>query len=654
MSDNIFSSKSKQVVQSLYDYGSRLDKSSKRAMVAEFSASLVGVGLDKLEKMDPYKKLGDFDYENTKSHFSDKLIDKLIQNAVPSNEKDALTSKLQNEYRSSKPSLSIRLLIRNFKTLSSKLDLLFKIQYGIVKIVSWKDPCLTLSFLVLYTWGCIHLYLFLIYPFIFIIGYSLLPNYLYRHPVNINLVEMKERGGSIFGFLKEDEEWKAEMEEIRKEREAFFHESESRRDSDEFSIDSLLGDSSIADFDKEILKNSNLSAIDLMKLFASTNKTGYSFDSDDESSSKDAAITLALAASSMRSDSGDSAPTSSSDSGVNRTQSTDDTVGNDIPEASGTRISSKINLLINMRDLQNLTTDIIKLIENIEVLVQEYTSFKDEKKSTLFFFQLILVVISIMLFGPFIPWRVIFIVSVWVLFLYIHPKRLEYIATIKEQQRDMRGFPPSLDDLADSDLPPSLPSRVVPPPVPPRRNVPAIRPPSVRNQVNAHMSSRHLKLGKVTTQEALDNAQFKRKSEMFIDNLIVVDEEPEIKTVEIFEIEQRGLTPHQFIPFLFSNSIYDKSSVSRNSNRKPKGVPMIHLVKAPISWKFKDDSDWEIDTNPKEWCSNKVIDKYISFRSDSDQEGWVYDADDDETQFRRRRYTRVCLRYSKPARKFVK
>lgn len=71
------------------------------------------------------------------------------------------------------------------------------------------------------------------------------------------------------------------------------------------------------------------------------------------------------------------------------------------------KLINKINLMNNMRDCQNMSAKFIQGIESFENLVDEYCSFKDEKKSTIFFFQLTLIVVSVCVFGPYIPWRLI-------------------------------------------------------------------------------------------------------------------------------------------------------------------------------------------------------------------------------------------------------
>lgn len=72
-------------------------------------------------------------------------------------------------------------------------------------------------------------------------------------------------------------------------------------------------------------------------------------------------------------------------------------------------------------------------------------------------------------------------------------------------------------------------------------------------------------------------------------------------------------------------------------------------IKPPKSWRFVDDSHWEIDLNPHGWVGSNFIQDLVSIDSD---EKWVYDFindNDNENEltagvFRRRRWVRVCVR----------
>ena len=82
---------------------------------------------------------------------------------------------------------------------------------------------------------------------------------------------------------------------------------------------------------------------------------------------------------------------------------------------------SQIALLINLRDFQNLTTDILKGVNNAEKFYYETGGFKDERLSTFIFYGVLLSTFGILFVGKYVPWRLIFIQGGWTGAILCHP-----------------------------------------------------------------------------------------------------------------------------------------------------------------------------------------------------------------------------------------
>lgn len=241
-------------------------------------------------------------------------------------------------------------------------------------------------------------------------------------------------------------------------------------------------------------------------------------------------------------------------------------------------LKKNMEFLVNMRDLQNSLTNLLKMVSNVERFWYGTAGFKDERVSTSLFFTIFLTVCFFILIGPYIPWRLLLITMGWNLLLLVHPKVFpkiqEFNNLIKPQKKEIDKI------VKDSE----------------------------------------------------------RKD-------IILDEPPEIREVEIFEIFKKSVSSSQWEFYSFSKSIFDMTDQYRRAQKPPPGVATIDQVNPPKGWRFEDDDPWNIDYECKEWCQNRGLrlnrDNYI----DMHNEFYI----DDE--FKRRRLFRNVIRYSRPARK---
>lgn len=347
----------------------RIDSGSKRGAAAGAAATILAMGLDKMQEETGGSKTAsildidaepfdsDMSYDDDESsrssrssrsssfsdssvngsseHFIDRLLEKLLVHAIPRKEREVLSMKLHDPVRTKKPNLSIRIMLKNFRKLSSKMNGLFALQYGIIHLLSWRNPAVTLTLLLIYTSICIYPHLVLVYPLLYILFGQMVPSYTHRHPLKLaELRAMKPNGKSVLDFLS------------------------TSPDSP-----SLLKDA-LGDPEPETVLDADLK----------------------------------------------SDPTSAKS------------------------LKNQMELLINMRDLQNLTSEVIILLDRLERFWYGTAGFTDERVSTSLFLFLLQMVIVILVFGVYIPWRPIFILLGWALVAACHPKASEILKKINEVQ----------------------------------------------------------------------------------------------------------------------------------------------------------------------------------------------------------------------------
>ncbi|KAK9245046.1 integral peroxisomal membrane peroxin-domain-containing protein [Lipomyces tetrasporus] len=124
---------------------------------------------------------------------------------------------------------------------------------------------------------------------------------------------------------------------------------------------------------------------------------------------------------------------------------------------------------------------------------------------------------------------------------------------------------------------------------------------------------------------------------------IVLDEPPEHRHVEIFELQrQKNSDVDEWDDWLFSAAPYDVLSQQRASKQRPQGVRFLDEVLPPVGWKFARDSAWKLDLRPGEWVLQRSL---VNAEIDSNSK-WVYDTTSSghKGEWRRRRWLRAVER----------
>ena len=88
---------------------------------------------------------------------------------------------------------------------------------------------------------------------------------------------------------------------------------------------------------------------------------------------------------------------------------------------------------------------------------------------------------------------------------------------------------------------------------------------------------------------------------------IVLDAPPEIREVEVFELQRRtGGLGGEWEAWLFSPSPYDPLSPQRLSGDMPKGTRFFEDVVAPAGWEWADKM-WVLDLGSQEWVEERLM-----------------------------------------------
>lgn len=530
-----------KMMSSLYNYTNRIAESkqgSSRGIAAGTAASLLGMGIEHYERAEPdYPNLTDAEIEQLNSmalsatehnkekdraHFMDRFMERLLQHTISEDSEGLaeLQSRASDPSRTNRPHLSIRILTSNLKKLSGQMRPLFRLQYGVIHIITWRKPTKTLSVLVMYTALCCWPHLVVAFPLLFLLLGVIIPANLHRHPIdNPILLPVKKRGQSLMEFLNHSEDHSVFSDLFHEDREFSLDDSQSwsSRSTDTYVPTPLL---------------SSLN-IDARAEMGKKDKSSY--------------------------------------------------------------VKSQVSLLMNMRDLQNLTSDVIESMNRANKISQDLFSFKDERLTTFIFYVLIGVTSFVLAFGKYIPWRMIFILSGWMMITLGHPNAKKYLAGAKSAPKAKK----------ESETPTIVEPRV----------------------------------------SFLDN---------FDSRNIIVDDEPEAKVVEIYELQVRNVLNRDWEPHAYSKRIFDYKDKVRVAGKLVHGVDSLSKVLPPPEWKYDIGSgkSWYIDVDPAQFLRNRGIDLRWLEVDPEETEGWIYDKipaeDDSATEFRRRRLFRECFRYARP------
>lgn len=134
----------------------------------------------------------------------------------------------------------------------------------------------------------------------------------------------------------------------------------------------------------------------------------------------------------------------------------------------------------------------------------------------------------------------------------------------------------------------------------------------------------------------------------------------EVKPIEVYELQKFNPKTRTWELIGFTNNFYsinhplrklnsklfkdfevEDGVLEEEDNIKISRVPQIEQVKPPTGFEFLSNK-WIIDLHPKVWVEKNLVGDIVNI---DDDEKWVYDFYDEESEvFRRRRWTRLCKR----------
>ena len=141
-----------------------------------------------------------------------------------------------------------------------------------------------------------------------------------------------------------------------------------------------------------------------------------------------------------------------------------------------------------------------------------------------------------------------------------------------------------------------------------------------------------------------------------MDRDIVTDEIPEVREVEIFELQRHQRGSREWEPWMYMPNPYEPLSPARIAGHRPKGQRFLEDVRPPVGWEWWDQR-WILDLASREWTVERCV---TGVEVDEDKERWVYDVEEVEEsdkdapggrrrakrlgEWRRRRWVRTVVR----------
>ncbi|KAK3373438.1 Peroxin/Dysferlin domain-containing protein [Lasiosphaeria ovina] len=228
----------------------------------------------------------------------------------------------------------------------------------------------------------------------------------------------------------------------------------------------------------------------------------------------------------------------------------------------------------NLGELQNTMDDFSVAHDKIVALVVPTTNFSDEALSSAIFVLLFAACVFMMLAAHLLPWRLLALAGGWAAIWSFHPSVARLI----------------------------------------------------------HQAKRHYMLpgdgkpgdGGKTAKPGIAKPINKKVEGIFDDWVrsdIILDEAPETREVEIFELQRVDSSSGEWEPWLFSPSPYDPLSAPRIAGERPRGTRFFEDVLAPDGWEWSEKK-WALDLWSREWVEERII---TGVEVETEGERWVYD-----------------------------
>ncbi|KAI0389843.1 integral peroxisomal membrane peroxin-domain-containing protein [Xylariaceae sp. FL0594] len=121
-----------------------------------------------------------------KTRIQDHLVEKLLAQVVPPGNEIPIEDADDNNPlpgRVAKPNFNLPTMSNNFRRFNARIGVVFVFQARVARLLAWRRPTYTLSFLAVYTFVCLDPYLLLpLLPLVVLIVSVLVPSFVARHP----------------------------------------------------------------------------------------------------------------------------------------------------------------------------------------------------------------------------------------------------------------------------------------------------------------------------------------------------------------------------------------------------------------------------------------------------------------------------------------
>ncbi|KAJ9603183.1 Peroxisome size and maintenance regulator [Cladophialophora chaetospira] len=225
----------------------------------------------------------------------------------------------------------------------------------------------------------------------------------------------------------------------------------------------------------------------------------------------------------------------------------------------------------NMRDLQNSMADFSNVHDALVSTITPATNFSDETYSSQLFLYLTILTTLSFITAHLLPWRLIILLGGWAFVVSSHPTAQNYLMKLQKQTEAQTTL--ALNDPKHKHEK-YVPNTGIPLPA---------------------------------TPHAIQSA-FAKFSQ------ITLSSRPEVREVEIFELQHRPLSSitsptkiaAEWQPHLFTPHPYDPLSPARIAGDRPRGTRFFEDVEPPEGWEWAGKK-WELDLEAGDWVNERLV-----------------------------------------------
>ena len=218
----------------------------------------------------------------------------------------------------------------------------------------------------------------------------------------------------------------------------------------------------------------------------------------------------------------------------------------------------------NMRDLQNCMEDFSRLHDATNDYVAPLTNFSYEPISSEIFLGIVVLSSVMFLWSHLIPWSLVLLLSGWIVTLAGHPQIQEALWGSAQSRLGIQSLIKSVCQ-------------------------------SLQHWINSD---------------------------------VLLNEPPELREVEVFELQKHHIYTDTWDLRVYSPSPYDQLSPLRMAGFRPQGTPFFQDVQPPNGWTWKEKK-WTLDLAAREWVEQRMI-TGVEIETEGDR--WVYDIPRDEDE----------------------